>query len=49
MKKFKNTKTGNIVRAKSEAAIKLMEKSEQYTAVAAKKPKDKGDEAAATN
>ena len=43
MKKFKNIKTGNIVRPKSAEAEALMEKSKQYVAVAeAKKPKSKG-------
>lgn len=42
MKKFKNIKTGNIVRPKSAEAEALMEKSKQYAAVAeAKKPKNK--------
>ena len=45
MKKFKNIKTGNIVRAKTEAAAALMENSKQYVAVVEKKGKnkDKGD------
>lgn len=42
MKKFKNVKTGNIVRAKTEAAAALMEKSAQYVALAEpKKGKNK--------
>lgn len=45
MKKFKNVKTGNIVRAKNAMAEKLMETSKQYVAVVEKKGKnkDKGD------
>lgn len=49
MKKFKNIKTGNIVRAKNAEAAALMENSKQYTAVPEKKKgKDKGDADAET-
>ena len=41
MKKFKNVKTGNIVRAKNAEAAALMEKSEQYVAIPDKKGKNK--------
>lgn len=45
MKKFKNVKTGNIVRPKNAEAEALMEKSEQYVVVSeAKKPKSKDTE-----
>ena len=43
MKKFKNVKKGNIVRAKNATAEKLMEASKQYIAVVEKKGKGKGD------
>lgn len=32
MKKFKNNKTGNIVRVKNNETIDLMEKSDRYSA-----------------
>lgn len=41
MKKFKNVKTGNIVRAKNAEAAALMEKSKQYVAIPDKKVKNK--------
>lgn len=43
MKRFKNVKTGNIVRAKNATAEKLMESSKQYVAVSEKKAKGKDD------
>lgn len=43
MKRFKNVKTGNIVRAKNATAEKLMESSKQYVAVPEKKAKGKDD------
>ena len=43
MKKFKNVKTGNIVRAKNAEAAALMEKSKQYVAIPDKKSKDNAD------
>lgn len=36
MAKFKNVKTGNIVRTENKATIALMEKSPNYVAVTAK-------------
>lgn len=36
MAKFKNIRTGNIVRTDNKATIALMEKSPNYTAVTAK-------------
>lgn len=36
MAKFKNVKTGNIVRTENKATIALMEKSPNYVAVPAK-------------
>ena len=46
--KFKNVKTGNIVRAKTEAAAALMEKSKQYVAIPEKKGKSKDKDDAET-
>lgn len=41
--KFKNIKTGNIVRTEDKATIALMEKSDRYVKVDGKKADKKAD------
>lgn len=46
MAKFRNVKTGNIVRTENKATIALMEKSSNYVAVTAKGKAAKDDKKA---